>query len=73
MKEPKKTPDDLRAIVLVGQLGFTIAAPVVLGALAGLFVEQRYGWGPWPIIVFTLVGVAVGIVGGYRTIRPFLG
>jgi F0F1-type ATP synthase assembly protein I len=40
----------------MGQVGLEMVAPIGLG----YFLDTRYGWSPWGVIV----GVVVGLVGG---------
>lgn len=50
-------------------MGWSIAAWLVLGILAGNWADGRFGTGPWG----TLAGAAVGIAGAgvavWRTVR----
>jgi len=58
----------LEALVLVNQLGLTIAIPIVMGAAAGRWIDDKLGTG----IVFTLIliclGIAGGVLGAYRLV-----
>jgi F0F1-type ATP synthase assembly protein I len=56
---------------LVG-IGWCFAAPLVLGVLAGAWVDSRTGRAPLFVIVGTLVGLAVGIYGSVRMLLQFL-
>jgi len=69
--DPKKdqTRESMAAMVLVGQLGFTIAAPIVAGALAGNYLDEKAGTKGLILIPMVLLGVVAGIFGAYRLIR----
>lgn len=47
-----------QALSLAGQLGYTIAIPLVFLALAGRFVDKKYGTSPW----FLLAGILLALV-----------
>ena len=50
----------MRALGLVGGLGFVLAATTALGAWLGYYLDGRWGTGPWLTLVGTLVGMGVG-------------
>jgi len=52
----------MRAVGLAGGLGFVLAAMTVLGALAGNYLDGRWGTGPWLTLVGTLAGMAAGFL-----------
>jgi F0F1-type ATP synthase assembly protein I len=52
----------LRAIGLVGGIGFELAVPALLCALVGYYLDKRWGSGPWLTLVGTLVGTAAGLL-----------
>lgn len=64
----KKRFTGLEALVLCSQLGFTIAMPIVLGALAGRWIDSKLGTGMTFMIVLLITGVAAGIYGAYTQI-----
>ncbi len=63
----------LRAFGLVGQLGLTVVAGGLLGALAGYGLDRRLGTAPGFLIGGLLFGLAGGAVGAYRLIVQYLG
>jgi F0F1-type ATP synthase assembly protein I len=48
----------LQALAVASQFGFTLAVSVVLGYLAGHWLDDRLNTG----IIFTLIGVLLGLV-----------
>ncbi len=52
---------DLGALTLASQLGVTIAGPIVLGAIAGHWLDGKLGTG----IIFFLILLCLGVVGGF--------
>ncbi len=63
----------LRAFGLVGQLGLTVVAGGLLGALAGHGLDRWLGTAPAFLIGGLLFGLAGGAVGAYRLIVRYLG
>ena len=49
----------LRALALASQIGFSIAACVVVGVLGGLWVDDRLGTRP----IFLLLGIILALLG----------
>ena len=58
----------LSALALVGQLGLVVVAPVVLGALAGAWLDARAGTGGVFVIGLLLLGLGGGLVGAWRIV-----
>jgi len=50
----------MRTIGVAGGLGFVLALSALLGALAGRYLDQHWGTGPWITLVGTLLGTAAG-------------
>jgi len=50
----------MRAVGLVGGLGFVLATTTVLGALLGYYLDGRWGTGPLLTLVGTLAGMGAG-------------
>lgn len=55
----------LNLLVWITQLGLSVAAPLVIGTLAGVWLHSNRGWGRWAV----WAGLALGVfsaVGGLR-------
>ena len=59
------------ALRLTG-VGFYIAACIVGGILAGLWLDGKLNTKPWLMIGGLLVGLVVAFYGVYRMIRPLM-
>lgn len=59
---------DWVSLALIGQVGVTIVAPLVLGLLLGLWIDAHFGTRPWATLVLSLAGIGAGTVGVYRLI-----
>ncbi|MDI6815430.1 MAG: AtpZ/AtpI family protein [Dehalococcoidales bacterium] len=60
------------ALRLVG-IGFYIGVCIVLGVVAGLWLDSRLNTEPILVIVGLLLGVVVAFYGVYRMLLPFTG
>ena len=58
----------VQALAVASQFGVTLAVSVVLGVLAGQWLDARFNTG----IIFTLIGVLVGLAAaGTSTVRLY--
>lgn len=59
------------SVWLIG-IGWCFATPLVLGVLVGAWLDGRTGKAPLFVIVGTLVGLTVGLLGSVRMLLQFL-
>ncbi len=71
-RDDKERGRNAAALALVGQLGFVVVTPVVVGAMAGVYLDERWGNDGWAVIGGVLIGVASGVAGAYRVVKPYL-
>lgn len=57
-----RTGSALRAVAVLSGAGFTMAAAVAIGALAGRWLDQRLGTEPWLLVVGFLLGTVAGFI-----------
>ena len=57
---PSRNQGPMRTIGVAGGLGFVLGLSALLGALAGRYLDQHWGTGPWITLVGTLLGTAAG-------------
>jgi ATP synthase protein I len=57
---PSRNQVPMRTIGVAGGLGFVLGLSALLGALAGRYLDQRWGTEPWITLVGTLLGTAAG-------------
>ncbi|MFC1955346.1 AtpZ/AtpI family protein [Chloroflexota bacterium] len=62
----------IAALRLTG-VGFFIGVCIVLGILAGLWVDAKLGTEPVFILAGLVIGVAVAVYGVYRMLLPLIG
>jgi ATP synthase protein I len=60
----RETRRALRELAYYSSLGFQVALSIFIGLFAGIYLDQRIDTAPW----FTLIGLGLGIVAGYRNI-----
>lgn len=60
------------AFRLIG-VGFFIGGAIVLGVLAGLWLDTRFSTRPIFLILGLLLGIVVAFYGVYRMLLPFVG
>lgn len=56
-------------LALVGQLGFTIAVPIILLAIVGNLLDGWLNTRPLFILLGLLLGLISGIYGAYRLLK----
>lgn len=57
---------------LSGQIGFAIAIPLTLGAIAGAYLDSRWGTKPIATLSGVCIGFILSILGLARIIREIL-
>ena len=67
----KPPPSVWGSLALMGQLGFTIAIPLALGAWGGSYLDGRTGTKSIFLLLGLLLGLIVGIYGAYRLFSRF--
>lgn len=69
MKQPKSShASGLEALTLLSQLGLSLAIPIILGALAGHWLDGKLGTGMLFFVILLCLGIAGGFVGAYRQV-----
>ena len=69
---PKNNPGALQALALWTQLGITLAGPMVLGAVAGRWLDGKFGTGTILTIILLIFGIAVGVTGAYGMVKGII-
>ena len=56
------------SLALVSQLGLTMVLSILIGLVAGQWLDAKLGTSPWALIVLLLIGIAAGIFGVVRLV-----
>lgn len=60
--DPSPAPDGDRSKLGIGlSMGIQLMAGVGLGLLVGYWLDGRYGWSPWGVLIGALIGLAGGM------------
>ncbi|MFH1866544.1 MAG: AtpZ/AtpI family protein [Patescibacteria group bacterium] len=62
-----------RALGLAWELGYTIAVPLVILALAGRLLDKRWGTEPWLLLVGLSLSVFISSWAVYRKTKKIVG
>jgi len=62
----------LRAMGVVSACGLDLAVSVLIGILAGLFVDAHLHSSPWGLLIGLFAGLVAGIYTVYRIIAPIV-
>jgi ATP synthase protein I len=62
----------LESLTLITQLGLTIAIPIVLGAMAGHWLDVKFSTGMIFSIILLFLGIAGGIAGAWHLVTAVI-
>jgi ATP synthase protein I len=62
-----------QGLATVGAVGWMVAVPAVLGALAGRWLDQRFGTGIFWTLPLLMIGTILGCISAWRHVRKELG
>jgi ATP synthase protein I len=63
-------PDQMRAVGALMSVGLSFVLAIVLGTLAGWWIDKAFGTSPWALILFFFLGFAAGVLNVYRATKP---
>lgn len=58
----------MEALALLTQLGLTLATPIILGALAGHWIDNKLGTNVLFFVLLLVAGIVGGIFSAYQQI-----
>ncbi len=61
----------LAAAALIG-VGFSVAGSIILGVVAGRWLDERFDSEPLWLVIGLLFGIAAAFYGVYGMLRPFV-
>jgi ATP synthase protein I len=59
----------LHGLGMIGSVGWMVSVPAVLGALAGRWLDGRYGSGSWWTLSLLLLGLLLGCASAWRYVH----
>lgn len=60
---------DLGLLVWLTQLGLSVAVPLGGFVLLAVWLRQRFGWGPWVIVVGVVLGLYCAVDGLVKNLK----
>ncbi len=69
----RKSDKQFSALSLAWELGYTIAAPIVVLALGGRFLDKKLGTAPWMLLAGILISIAVSSWAVYKKTLDIIG
>ena len=64
--------DTWRYLGAVGDIGFTIAIPIVLGGMVGRYVDTNFGIYPKGVLFFLFLGIVISLIGFIYRIKDII-
>ena len=65
-------PDQLRTLGALSSVGLAFVIALVLGTLAGLWIDRTLGTSPWGFLLFFFLGLIAGALNVYRAVGPYV-
>lgn len=70
--KPENKAKEFRAWSLAGQLGYTIAIPIVVFALLGRLADKAWGAAPWLMLLGIIISITMSSWLIYRKVREIM-
>ena len=55
----------------VASVGLSFAFALVIGAVIGYWLDQRFGWKPWGVLIGSALGFAAGVRNVYLVTKKY--
>ena len=62
----------MKAVSIMGQLGFTLITPPLVMTLLGWWLQDRFGLGAWVMVLTMAIGLITSAVSAYQFYRRIL-
>ncbi|GAY77854.1 AtpZ/AtpI family protein [Sporolactobacillus inulinus] len=67
--EPKKKPNNLQIAAAVSAMGFEIFSFIIIGALGGNYLDQKFGTGHLWLPICAVAGFFAGMISCFYTLK----
>ena len=72
MTDEKPKGPDLRRLAELTSIGLMLPSSIAVGLFMGYFLDRWLGTAPWLLLIFTVLGVASGLLSLFRALRKEL-
>lgn len=66
---PKSRLPDFARLAELSSIALILPASIAVGLFFGYFLDRRLGTEPWLLLIFTVLGIASGLLSLFRAIR----
>ena len=66
---PKPRLPDFARLAELSSIALILPASIAVGLFFGYFLDRRLGTEPWLLLIFTVLGIASGLLSLFRAIR----
>lgn len=66
---PKPRLPDLARLAELSSIALILPASIAVGLFFGYFLDRRLGTEPWLLLIFTVLGIASGLLSLFRALR----
>lgn len=67
--EKKPHGPDLRRLAELTSIGLILPSSIAVGLFMGYFLDRWLGTEPWLLLIFTVLGVASGLLSLFRALK----
>ncbi len=71
MSDKPRRPD-FRRLAEMSSIGLMLPSSIAVGLFFGYVLDRWLGTGPWLLLVFTVLGIASGLLSLFRALRKYL-
>ena len=69
MQKPNRWMETMRGLSYLTQVGLSVAAPIILCLLGGLWLRKKLGLPPWVLLIAMLVGLISGLMSLWKFLQ----
>ena len=69
MDKPSRWMETMRGLTYLTQVGLSVATPIILCLLGGLWLRQKLGLAPWTLLIALLAGLVSGLMSLWKFLQ----